>query len=868
MATRSLEQMPMSDIPSQPVAGRFVLLSLAGEGGMGTVWKARDLLTSQLVALKLLNLDVTQPDEVARFDREVGMLAELRHPGIVRYVAHGQLQSQAYLVMEWLEGQDLATRLSQKPLTFAESGVLLRRIAQVLAVAHHHGIIHRDIKPSNLFLRFGRLEEATVLDFGVARRGLALQRVTRTGVVIGTPEYMAPEQARGLSSITPAADLFALGCVAFECLTGRPPFSAHHITGLLTKILFEPAPKLRQVRPAYPAALEELIAQLLEKDPLKRPQSASVVYDRLGQIDFSAISSPETSSELPALALSEHEQHLATIVLAAPPHGELQGMSTVDHLDLRRVREQHGPVLDQLTTLGVLCEVLADGSLWATVVDSSSATDQVLRAAKAASLLRSEFPRWLVVMATGLCVLHDRQATGPALDLAQQLLSESLNDQLHGEILIDRLSAELLRDDYHLQRLTSGSQLLGPVQASPASHHHKLPLLGRERELSLIFTALRCARDDEVSRSVLVLGSPGSGKTRLCEEVLARIREAHEHCTVLRTSIDLTQAALPFATLTGWLRSIDGQLSDEENPRPLWQHWLAAHHPGEEAERYRQTLSSLLRMTPSRLPFGQRAETLPGSNAIGEAVRALLTAASRRQPLLLIIDNMQWIDAASLAVIEAALVRLVDLPILLLGLARPEIDELLPRLFEGLPTDRVRLGRLSQRSADKLLEMFQVEPASLRDELAHDSLCRPLYLLRLAEARSDPASAAADAVVAMMQTHALRLTPMTRLILRAASLLDSPFGESALFQLLPGQFSLSQLDRALDEAMDQEWLDRTRPTEVGGEASLRFRSPLQARAILATVTERDREGFAKLKKRQAQAAASAAASTSASTSDG
>lgn len=857
----------MSDIPSQPVAGRFVLLSLAGEGGMGTVWKARDLLTSQLVALKLLNLDVTQPDEVARFDREVGMLAELRHPGIVRYIAHGQLESQAYLVMEWLEGHDLATRLGQKPLTATESGVLLRRIAQVLAVAHHHGIIHRDVKPSNLFLRYGRLEEATVLDFGVARRGLALQRVTRTGVVIGTPEYMAPEQARGLSSITPSADLFALGCVAFECLTGRPPFSAHHITGLLTKILFEPAPKLRQVHPEYPVALEELVAQLLEKDPLKRPPSASMVYERLGQIDFSAISGPETSSEQPALALSEHELHLATIVLAAPPHGELQGMSTIDHLDLRRVREQHGPVLDQLTTLGVLCEVLADGSLWATVVDSSSATDQVLRAAKAASLLRSEFPRWLVVMATGLCILHDRQATGPALDLTQQLLREALTDPLSDEILTDRLSAELLRDDYHLQPRPSGSQLLGPAQTCPASRPHRLPLLGRERELSLIFTALRCARDDEVSRSVLVLGSPGSGKTRLCEEVLARLHEAHEPCTVLRTSITLTQAALPFATLTGWLHCIDDQLSDENPPRPLWQRWLDDHYPSEESERYRQTLHSLLRMTPSRLPFGQRAETLPGSNAIGEAVRALLTAASRREPLLLIIDNMQWIDAASLAVIESALLRLVDLPILLLGLARPEIDELLPRLLEGLPTDRVRLGRLSIKSADKLLEMFEVEPASLRDELVHDSLCLPLFLLRLAEGLRSPASAASDAIVAMMQTRALRLTPVTRLILRAASLLHGPFGESALFQLLPGQFSLSQLDRALDEAIDQEWLDRLRPTEVGGEACLRFRSPLQARAILATVTERDQKAFASIQKRQARAAEPVATSAISARSD-
>ena len=267
------------------------------------------------------------------------------------------------------------------------------------------------------------------------------------------------------------------------------------------------------------------------------------------------------------------------------------------------------------------------------------------------------------------------------------------------------------------------------------------------------------------------------------------------------------------------------------------------------SQRYQQTLDSLLRVTPSRLPGGQRAETLPGSSTIGEAVRALLVAACQAQPLLLIIDNMQWIDAASLAVIESALQKLVDLPILLLGLARPEIDELLPRLFEGLPIDRVRLGRLSLKAADKLLEMFEVEPPSLRDELAHKSLCRPLFLLRLAQGLREGGTAASDAVVAMMQTRALRLEPTTRLVLRAASMLPSPCSESELFALLPGRFSLSQMDRALDQAIDQEWLDRLRPTEVGGEASLRFRSPLLARAIAETVTDSDRQTGEELRRR-------------------
>src|SRR5262249_47812202 len=151
-------------------------------------------------------------DEAERFSREALLLSELRHPGIVSYIAHGQLpDGQRFLAMEWLDGEDLAQRLTHGPLPVRACVSLLEHVAAALAVAHERGIIHRDLKPGNLFLPEGQIERVKILDFGIARRLQPSRVLTRTGTVVGTPEYMSPEQARGGRDLLPAADLFSLG---------------------------------------------------------------------------------------------------------------------------------------------------------------------------------------------------------------------------------------------------------------------------------------------------------------------------------------------------------------------------------------------------------------------------------------------------------------------------------------------------------------------------------------------------------------------------------------------------------------------------------------------------------------------------------
>ena len=204
------------------VADRFAIEEMVGSGGMGVVYRATDRLTGETVAIKLLREadDVT----VARFFLEARILAELRHAGIVRYIAHGNtLTGDTWLAMEWLTGESLADKLRVGVMSIADVLTLGIRVAGALGAAHAAGIVHRDVKPSNLYLVGGGVDRVRVLDFGVARRGPFAGPFTPAGSRVGTPRYMAPEQVRG-EAIDARVDVFALGCVLYLCLTGRNAF--------------------------------------------------------------------------------------------------------------------------------------------------------------------------------------------------------------------------------------------------------------------------------------------------------------------------------------------------------------------------------------------------------------------------------------------------------------------------------------------------------------------------------------------------------------------------------------------------------------------------------------------------------------------
>lgn len=261
------------------IAGRYQLVVRLGRGGMGEVWRALDLELGRAVALKVLR-ELDAGDELlARFRREAAIGARFQHPGITVVHDIGQHGSQLFIVMELLDGEDLARVLARTPdgLPVARVVDLATQAARALAVTHAEGVVHRDLKPANLFLLTdGRLK---ICDFGIAR-SMQATKATRTGWMLGSPPYMAPEQWRG-KDIGTSTDLYALGCVVYELLTGAPPFTPEpEPLAMMHRHLEETPAPLGSVRADVPGGLAILVAALLSKEPDARPDAASTA-DRL-----------------------------------------------------------------------------------------------------------------------------------------------------------------------------------------------------------------------------------------------------------------------------------------------------------------------------------------------------------------------------------------------------------------------------------------------------------------------------------------------------------------------------------------------------------------------------------------------------------
>ncbi|MFO0868824.1 MAG: serine/threonine-protein kinase [Pirellulales bacterium] len=286
---------PTADSPLPKLAAgsrldTYELVEKLGEGGMGSVWKARHVKLDKFVALKVLPVHLTQdPEAVRRFEREMRAVGKLDHPHVVRAMDAGEVGGLHFLVMEYVEGTDLSKYVQARgPRSVADACVMLRHAALGLAAAHAQGLIHRDIKPSNLLL--SKQGQVKVLDLGLARLladGPEARQLTQSGQVLGTPDYMAPEQWDNTHTVDHRADLYALGCTLCFLLTGRAPFGDERHSTMGQKMkghLLDPAPRLRELRPDIPPELDDLYTRLLEKEPTQRLITAEETATLLKQI--------------------------------------------------------------------------------------------------------------------------------------------------------------------------------------------------------------------------------------------------------------------------------------------------------------------------------------------------------------------------------------------------------------------------------------------------------------------------------------------------------------------------------------------------------------------------------------------------------
>ncbi len=258
----------------QKLHNTYEVLRVIGEGGMGRVYEARHLrLSNKRFALKLLHPEFSrQPDVVTRFQREAEAASALSHPNVVSvYDVNTAPDGRPYLVAELLEGEQLGDLLTRRgKLPVAEAVRIVRQIPRALAAAHDHGIVHRDVKPENVFLVDGG-NLVKVLDFGISKLGHGSEKLTKTGTVMGTPDYMAPEQARG-DRVDSRADVYAVGALLYRALTGRKPFIAADPMATLTAVLTQEPPRPTAVEGGIPLGLELVIQRAMAKKPEERYQ--------------------------------------------------------------------------------------------------------------------------------------------------------------------------------------------------------------------------------------------------------------------------------------------------------------------------------------------------------------------------------------------------------------------------------------------------------------------------------------------------------------------------------------------------------------------------------------------------------------------
>jgi serine/threonine-protein kinase len=252
------------------IAGRYELQELVGAGGMSNVFRAHDRLLERTVALKILHEQFGSDDDyVERFRREARSVAQLAHPNIVTVIDRGQQDGRQYIVFEFVEGQNLKQIVAHGPLPVGEALEFALQVGGALAFAHDRGLVHRDVKPQNVLLN--EEGQAKVTDFGIAR-SLDVQGVTQTGTVLGTSDYIAPEQARG-EKVDPKTDIYSLGAVLYELLTGEVPYPGDNFVAVALRHVHDPVPSVLERRPDCPVRLDLAVQRAMEKDPDDRFES-------------------------------------------------------------------------------------------------------------------------------------------------------------------------------------------------------------------------------------------------------------------------------------------------------------------------------------------------------------------------------------------------------------------------------------------------------------------------------------------------------------------------------------------------------------------------------------------------------------------
>ena len=759
---------------------------------MASVERAIDTETGGVVAVKVLH--VSEEGVSERFRREANALARMQHPGIVGYIAHGEMpDGRAFLVMSWVEGETLGARVRRigklDPRDVMDLGA---HVADALAASHAFGIVHRDVKPANLLLASDGFDQPVLVDFGIARDAHDTS-LTQEGMLIGTPGYISPEQARGVLRIDARADQFSLGCVLHACLTGRAPFRGEDLVGVLAKILFQDTPHVRADRPDVPLEVDALLAKAMAKEPDERfadmttmARALRKVHARLGGASDS-ISAPSLGgSQTPTTTsgISGREARLSAMVMVAPATAPLDQ-----------------PLLGDAILIGQRfggdVERLANGGLALRFIEAAGATERALAAARCALLFRQHLPEVPISVATVRGSGSDDDVV-KAIDRAAMLVRDAPRSARTGAhpVRIDETTAGLLDARFDVRIDDSGLELV--AESGPGDESRKLlgiavPFLGRDRELLTLDATLEEVEADRIARAVIVTAEAGIGKSRLRREWMHRIRERGDDVTIWTARADPLDARAPHGLLGQAVRRALG-IADNE-PQATKQARLREHlghvlDGDESVARVFPFAAEIIGAPLDASGFPRLAAARSDRALMAEHIRRAFeewVIAECRRPLLVIFDDAHWSDAATLRLLDAALKGAADHPLLVAIFVRPTLRSAHPTLFAERRVQELRLEGLTRRSAERLARSILGPEASkdVIDRIVTLSNGNAFFLEELVRAVAEgKGGMLPDSVLSVVEARLEALEPDARRVLRAASVFGQFFWPSGVAAIL------------------------------------------------------------------------------------
>ena len=680
------------------LAGRFVIEREVGRGGVGIVYRARDEVTGTNVALKVIAIPGVDASEEARFGREGRVLAGLSHPNIVRVVAFGQLdEGHPYVAMEWLEGEDIQQRQKRAPLTLGQALGVAAQVADALAYAHGVGIIHRDIKPSNVILVGANGGDgrdwpaaAKLVDFGVASAEDA--RLTRTGAIIGTPAYMAPEQARGDAEVDARSDIYGLGATLFEMVAGRPPHLGPTPIAILARLVTTPAPRLTEIFPEAPHSLDDLLAEMLATHPEERPAKSADVARRLREV----------ATEIESVPLAARTQgpdsaamSMGSLVLQTSKPGGSRLVTSIlaTHVPKGAPR---GRLLAHLRARGAEATELGGDAIVAHLGVKKALGDEAVRALDLG--LRLAKTGCKVGIATGRTRIEHTRPTGEVVDRAAALS----RDAQKGQVLADTTTSELARGRFEMQVRADGTSVVGTKVGGKKEFAGGSPFVGREADLSQVVSAFERSQEDHTPIIVTVTGAPGIGKTRLRREAVSRIASHPSSPRIALVRAETFAKSHALGIMADVARGLAGVAKGAalEDAMAATDALLAridlagAHAGGGHAIPVPTTSSSKLetdtgetrnedgrRRVPNtrelvaRLvanePLPETVDARAARDALWIALTDMALRVEKEAPLVIAVEDAQWADLESLAWIDHLLGRAVGHSVFVLATARP-----------------------------------------------------------------------------------------------------------------------------------------------------------------------------------------------------